>query len=163
MDSLILRTATRYLLPLLLMFSLFVLFRGHNEPGGGFVGGLLAASAIALYAIGFGVEDARRLVRFAPQQFIGVGLLTAVSSTLVSPLFTGRPFMTALWNEQILIPAIGKIGTPFFFDIGVYLTVLGVVLLIIFTLQEELIHEELVDQNATLAPHKKPKHPKPNH
>ncbi len=60
MTSLILSTATRYMLPLLLLFSIFLLLRGHNEPGGGFVGGLVAAAAFALYAIAFDVATARR-------------------------------------------------------------------------------------------------------
>lgn len=137
-ESLILRTTTRILTPLLLLFSLFALFRGHNEPGGGFVGGLLAAAALALYAIGFGVAEARLLLRVRPQTLIGVGLFTAVASALLSPIFLGQPFMTAWWNPEIVAPVIGKLGTPFLFDVGVYITVLGVVLLIIFTLQEEL-------------------------
>jgi L-alanine-DL-glutamate epimerase-like enolase superfamily enzyme len=56
MNSLILRTAARYLLPLLILFSIFLLFRGHNEPGGGFVAGLVAAAAFALYALAADVE-----------------------------------------------------------------------------------------------------------
>lgn len=135
MDSLVLRTATRYLLPLLLLFSVFVLLRGHNEPGGGFVGGLVAASAFALYALAFGVERARQLLSVSPRRLIGLGLLIAVLSGLVGVL-VGDPFMTAQWEERPL-PVVGKLGTPLLFDIGVYLTVIGVVLTIIFALAEE--------------------------
>lgn len=135
MDSLVLRTATRYLLPLLLLFSVFVLLRGHNEPGGGFVGGLVAASAFALYALAFGVERARQLLSVSPRRLIGLGLLIAVLSGLVGVL-VGDPFMTAQWQERPL-PVVGKLGTPLLFDIGVYLTVIGVVLTIIFALAEE--------------------------
>lgn len=135
MDSLVLRTATRYLLPLLLLFSVFVLLRGHNEPGGGFVGGLVAASAFALYALAFGVEHAQQLLSVSPRRLIGLGLLIAVLSGLVGVL-VGDPFMTAQWEERPL-PVVGKLGTPLLFDIGVYLTVIGVVLTIIFALAEE--------------------------
>ena len=66
MRSIVLRTATGYLLPLLLLFSVFALLRGHNEPGGGFVGGLIAAAAYALYAVGYDVESARKILQVNP-------------------------------------------------------------------------------------------------
>jgi len=75
--SLILSTATRLLLPLLLMFSIFLLLRGHNEPGGGFVGGLVAAAAFALHAIAYSVAATRRLLIIDPRALIGTGLLIA--------------------------------------------------------------------------------------
>lgn len=134
MPSLILTTATRYLLPLLLLFSIFILLRGHNEPGGGFVGGLIASSAFALYAFAYDVAQARRALRVEPRLLIGVGLLIAVSSALLS-LFRALPFMTGQWIEEPL-PVLGKVGTPVLFDVGVYLVVVGVVLLIIFSLAE---------------------------
>lgn len=134
-QSLILSTATRYLLPLLLLFSVFLLLRGHNEPGGGFVGGLVAAAAFALYAIALDVQAARVILQVDPRVLIGVGVLTAASSGTIS-LLAGKPFMTALWLKQPL-PVLGKVGTPLLFDVGVYLLVLGVTLMIIFTLVEE--------------------------
>ncbi len=134
MESIVLRTATRYLLPLLLLFSVFVLLRGHNEPGGGFVGGLVAATAFALYAISYGVAPARQLLQITPRRLIGIGLLVAASSGLIGPL-GGDPFMTARWDTRE-IPVIGKLGTPLLFDIGVYLAVIGVSLTIIFALAE---------------------------
>ena len=140
--SLILRTATRYLMPLLLLYSLFTLFRGHNAPGGGFVGGLLAASAFALYAIAFNVTAARRLLWARPHSLIAAGLIVALGSGLVAPLFLQKPFMTSWWYEALSVPVIGKLGTPFFFDIGVYLTVIGVVVLILFTLYDEFTAEQ---------------------
>lgn len=134
MTSLILRTATRYLLPLLLLLSVYLLLRGHNEPGGGFVGGLVAASAYALYMIAFDVETARKILRVDPRQLIAVGLLTASLSAALSWVL-GLPFMTGLWLEQTL-PIIGKLGTPFIFDVGVYFVVVGVCLMILFTVAE---------------------------
>jgi multicomponent Na+:H+ antiporter subunit B len=135
MSSLILSTATRYLLPLLLLFSIFLLIRGHNEPGGGFVGGLVAAAAFALYAIAYGVATAQQTLRLDPGFLIGLGLLLAVGSGLVAVII-GQPFLTGLWHPQP-VPVLGKIGTPLLFDVGVYLTVIGVVLLIIFSLMED--------------------------
>ncbi len=135
--SLILRTATRFLLPLLLLFSLFLLLRGHNSPGGGFVGGLVAAAAFALYALAFDVAAARQLLRIDPRQLIAVGLLVALASGMVAWL-AREPFMTGQWS-YITVLGIGPVplGTPLIFDLGVYLVVVGVMLTIILSLAEE--------------------------
>lgn len=135
--SIILRTSTRYLMPLLLLFSVFLLLRGHNEPGGGFIGGLVAAAAFSLYAVAYSVRDARALIRVEPQTLIGTGLLVALTSGVV-PLVAGREFLTGMWGGARL-PVIGDIylGTPVFFDIGVYLVVIGISLMDVFTLAEE--------------------------
>lgn len=143
MMSLILSTATRYLLPLMLLFSVFLLLRGHNNPGGGFIAGLVAAAAFSLYAIANDVRAARALVRARPQTLLGAGLLLALLSGLFS-LFAGRDFMTGVWGE-IHLPLVGEValGTPLFFDIGVYLVVIGVALMDVFTLAEETVSEEM--------------------
>jgi multicomponent Na+:H+ antiporter subunit A len=133
--SLLLRIAARHLFPLLLLFSVFVLLRGHNAPGGGFVGGLVAAAAFALYLLAYGLAAARRLLRVEPPLLIGLGLLFAAGSGLPA-VAAGRPFLTALWGHAAL-PAIGAPGTPLLFDGGVYLVVLGIVLLMLFALSEE--------------------------
>jgi multicomponent Na+:H+ antiporter subunit B len=135
MKSLILQTASRYLMVLLVIFSVFVLLRGHNEPGGGFVGGLLIAGAFALYALAYEAKEARRLLRLDPRTIIGLGLVTAAGSGLAA-VWHGQPFLTGLWLPYP-IPFLGKLGTVFFFDLGVYLVVLGTTLLVLFTLEEE--------------------------
>jgi len=134
-SSLILCTATRFLLPIILMFSFFILLRGHNEPGGGFIGGLVAASAFALYAISHGVTYAQQLLKVNPIKLIASGLIIALSSGLFA-VIKGSNFMQGYWSE-FKFPVIGKIGTPLIFDIGVYFLVLGIALLIIFSLAEE--------------------------
>lgn len=137
MNSLILRVATRFMLPLLLLFSVFLLLRGHNSPGGGFSGGLVAACAFVLYAIAFGVPDARRAIGADMRTVIGAGLLVALGSGLLGML-VGRPLMTGLWVKSSL-RGMGEIhiGTPLIFDLGVYLVVVGVALAIILPLVEE--------------------------
>ena len=135
MDSPILRSATRFLLPLMLLFSLFLLVRGHNEPGGGFVGGLVAATAFALVLLSEGLATARRLLRTDPLGFVAAGLLVALLSG-VPPLLRGWPAMTGSWLK-VPLPVVGKIGSPVVFDVGVYLVVLGIVLSILFALAEE--------------------------
>ncbi|MEW6299664.1 MAG: Na+/H+ antiporter subunit B [Thermodesulfobacteriota bacterium] len=135
MTSLILSTAARFLLPLMLLFSLFLLLRGHNDPGGGFVGGLVAAAAFVLYALAYGAAAAQRVLHVRPRALIGAGLLCALGSGAVA-LVDRRPFLTGLWGAQD-VPVIGKVGTPLLFDVGVYVVVVGVTLLIMFSLAEE--------------------------
>jgi multicomponent Na+:H+ antiporter subunit B len=135
MKSLILQTASRYLMVLLVIFSVFILLRGHNEPGGGFVGGLLIAGAFALYGLAYTPNTARRLLRLDPRTIIGVGLVTAAGSGLAA-VWHGQPFLTGQWLPY-RIPFLGKLGTVFFFDVGVYLVVLGTTLLVLLTLEEE--------------------------
>lgn len=134
MPSLVLATATRYLLPLLLLFSVFLLLRGHNEPGGGFVGGLAASAAFVLFAIAFGVSETRQVLGFHPRTLLGGGLCLATLSGLPA-VAGGRPYMTGVWSP-LEIPAVGKLGTPLLFDAGVYLVVVGMVLMIVFELAE---------------------------
>jgi multicomponent Na+:H+ antiporter subunit B len=134
MTSIILSTATRLLLPLMLLFSVFLLFRGHNEPGGGFVGGLVAAAAFTLYALAHGPERARRALGLDPAALVAAGLGLAVLSGAIG-LFLGQPAMTAQWLDMPL-PVVGKLGTPILFDTGVYLVVLGIALIIELSLME---------------------------
>lgn len=137
MVSLILATATRLLFPLLLLFSIFLLLRGHNEPGGGFAGGLVAAAAFVLYAIANDPLTMRRALRFEPRTFIGGGLLMALFSGIPG-LFGGASYLSGVW-ATLYWPDVFKIklGTPLFFDIGVYLVVLGVTLMILLPMEEE--------------------------
>jgi multisubunit Na+/H+ antiporter MnhB subunit len=141
MRSSILQTATRFLMPLLLLFALFLLLRGHNEPGGGFVGGLVVAASFVLYAMAYGVDAGRRALLVDPSTLLGGGLLIALVSGVPAALI-GRPFMTALWTNIGLGSGALDVGTPLVFDVGVFLTVIGVVLTIVFTLADVTLSEE---------------------
>ncbi len=135
MDSVILRTATRALITLLMLLSIWLFLRGHNAPGGGFIGGLVGASAFALYAIAYGVESARKALPFKPNYILGLGLFTAVLSGWFSlPFF--QNFLTGLWLKFKFFGETIKLGTPILFDFGVYLVVIGVVLTLILSLEE---------------------------
>ena len=134
MNSTILKTASSYLLPILLLFSIFILLRGHYNPGGGFVGGLIAAIAFVLHSFTHGTEATLKLLRAHPSAFIPVGLGLAAAS-MFAPMLGGEPVMTALWFEEPL-PVIGMIGSALFFDLGVYVVVIGVVLTILFTIAQ---------------------------
>ena len=140
MISSILQTATRLLMPLLLLFALFLLFRGHNAPGGGFVSGLVVAAAFVLHASAYGVAASRRVLMVAPTTLLPVGLLVALGSGVPAVLL-GRPYMTALWTTVGPQTARISVGTPLVFDIGVCIAVIGVVLTIIFTLADVTLEE----------------------
>lgn len=134
MKTVILHTTVKLLMPLFFLFSVFLLFRGHNLPGGGFIGGLLAAIALFLHSMVFGVEETLKRYHLHPRKIIAVGLLTSLVSVMIS-LFMGLTFFTGVWSS-FQLPLIGNLGTPMFFDIGVYLVVVGVVLNITFVLTE---------------------------
>lgn len=135
MISVLLQAGARHLFPVQLAFSLFLLLRGHNLPGGGFIGGLVASASVALWAIAFDVEHARNRTLLAPSKWLGMGLLTAgISGTW--PLTRGEPYMESLWTGHIVIPLVGKLslGTPLLFDIGIYMTVFGATTAIMFSI-----------------------------
>jgi multicomponent Na+:H+ antiporter subunit B len=124
MRTLIFRTIAPGLTSLMLLFSVFVLLRGHNDPGGGFIGGLIAVAAVAIYGIAFGVPVARRALYFQPLAISGAGLLLSAASGLVS-LAYDAPFLTGVWTSVHLFGAEVDVSTVMAFDIGVYLVVLG--------------------------------------
>jgi multicomponent Na+:H+ antiporter subunit B len=137
LSSLILRTAIRILLPLLLLFSVFLFIRGHNQPGGGFVAGLVAAAAFSLYALAYDAAAARSLLRVNPRALIGSGLLLAAGSGLFGFL-SGAPYLTGQWLTLAgSRPTALEVGTPLLFDLGVCLVVIGVSLTAILSLAEE--------------------------
>lgn len=138
MNSLILHTATRLLIGVMVLFSLFLFFRGHDEPGGGFIGGLVGAGAFTLYAIAFGTDAARRVLRIHPITLIAYGLLALVISGLI-PMITGDPFLTGKWLFIEWGAVEAKLSTPLIFDIGVYLCVVGFIVTVIFALEEEKV------------------------
>ncbi len=135
MKTIILRTASTYLLPLLLLFSVFILLRGHYLPGGGFIGGLIASIAFILHGSANGQENTKTLLRVHPGFLMPVGLTIAFLSGITGMVSSGNEFMTGMWFKGP-IPVIGLVGTPLFFDIGVYLVVVGVTLTIIMTISE---------------------------
>lgn len=139
MNSIILRAGTRYLAGLLLVFSVYMLLRGHNEPGGGFIGGLIGATGFILHAIACGVAEARRAIRVEPQNIAAVGLGVALLAGSYAAAF-GDALFTGQW--LFIAPTEDFKGWPLsnvlFFDIGVYLVVLGSVLTLVFAMEEEI-------------------------
>lgn len=134
-------TTARGLFHITLMISVWMAFRGHNAPGGGFIGGLVAASAFVMVYLARGSDALRRTVRITPSTLIGLGLAISVITGLV-PVMLGEQLLE---SDLIpfTVPVIGdiKLATSVIFDLGVYLLVVGVVLLVISELGTEATHD----------------------
>lgn len=135
MRTVIFRSIAPYLTSLMLLFSIFVLLRGHNEPGGGFIGGLIAASALAIYGIACGVAPVRRAIRFHPMGISAFGLFIGAFAGVLS-MFAGVPFMSGLWIYPTLFGVELALSSVLVFDIGVYLVVVGAISSIALALEE---------------------------
>jgi monovalent cation:proton antiporter len=137
MSSLILTTVTRLVFFVVLLFSLYLLLRGHNNPGGGFIAGVMTALAILLQSIASDLHSVRLVLRAEPRLLTGVGLLIAFMTGVVPMLF-GYPFLTSTFGH-LHAPWLGEVelASAFFFDLGVYGVVVGGTLLMIMTLAEE--------------------------
>jgi multicomponent Na+:H+ antiporter subunit B len=129
MNTPIFRTMAPAISLLMVVFSVVILLRGHNDPGGGFIGGLIAASAAAISGMAFGVGAVRKTLRFNPIVFVGFGVMLAGASGLLSAAF-GMPFLTALWLPGYLF------GVPGLFDIGVYFVVFGTLTAVALALED---------------------------
>jgi multicomponent Na+:H+ antiporter subunit B len=139
MNSIILVAGTRLLVALFLVFSVFMLLRGHNEPGGGFIGGLIAATGFVIYAIACGTDAARRALRVAPERIamagLGIALFAGVAAVLDGEVFfTGQWFFIGATETDKGLP----LSTVLIFDIGVYLVVMGSIMSLSFALEESV-------------------------
>ena len=133
----ILDESVRIIFHAVLIGSLYLLFVGHNQPGGGFVGGLVAGAAVSLRYLAGGIDDVRSISRFQPWTILGTGLLVAVITALV-PLLRGEPVLTSL-GRDVELPVLGSFyaSSTLVFDIGVYLVVVGLVLMVFEAFGEE--------------------------
>lgn len=130
MSTVIFRTMAPVLSVVLVAFSLVVLLRGHNAPGGGFIGALIATSAVVIYGVAYGIGEVRRLLRVHPLVIGSAGLLIAGASGLAG-LGSGFSYLTGIWLPMSVF------GTPGLFDIGVYLTVFGSLAAVVLALEDE--------------------------
>lgn len=128
--SLIVDITARLILPSALLFSVHLLLVGHDRPGGGFVGGLVAGAAIALLYVAGGVDEVRDMSPAPPWTVLGAGLAIA-ASTAVVPALLGQPVLDS-WKLEADLPVLGhaKVGSALIFDVGVALVVVGLVLMI---------------------------------
>ena len=134
MNTVILRTLAPMIVAIMLVFSVYVCLRGHNEPGGGFIGGLIAAASMGVFAMASGVAEVRRALRVDPMAIASFGVLMAAASGLMS-LFIDAPFMTSIWLYLKLGETSVPLSTPLFFDLGVYCVVFGTLSTIALSLE----------------------------
>jgi len=134
MNSVILQLATPYIRSLLIFFALVALLRGHNNPGGGFIGGLLAALSIVFSTFAFNRRKVQKKIKIEPGDYVAIGLAFFLLSFLPS-IFKSQLLMKGIW-VSIPMGALGQLelGSPLLFDIGVFMAVIGVVLIFFFTL-----------------------------
>ncbi len=135
MNTVLFRSMAPFLVSLMLLFSIFVLLRGHNLPGGGFIGGLIAVCALAILGISGGVSSVRRALKIQPLGIAAIGLLVSLLAGLVS-MPAGVPFMTGLWVYPQIFGTEVPLSTPMLFDLGVYLVVVGSITSIALALEE---------------------------
>ena len=135
MRTVIFRSIAPFLTSLMVLFSIFVLLRGHNEPGGGFIGGLIAASALAIYGIACGVAPVRRAIYFHPMGISAFGLFMAAMAGVLS-VVAGVPYMSGLWIYPELFGVELALSSVLVFDVGVYLVVVGAIGSIALALEE---------------------------
>ncbi len=135
--SVILQTTARVLVPLMLLFSVFIFFRGHNESGGGFIGGLLVVGSIAMYALAYGVTETARTMRVKPPDLIAAGVFCATAAGVIA-LLVGDTFLTGVWVD-IPLPGgeVYALGSALLFDLGVYFGVSGAGMAILFSLESQ--------------------------
>ena len=133
----LLATGTRTMVPTLVLFSVFLLVVGHDFPGGGFAGGLIAASALLLVYLSFGTRGLRMVFPFDASATLGMGLGLALLAGIVGLLFAGT--FLAYTYATITAPILGqvKISSLLLFDLGVYIVVIGLVATAVLRLGSE--------------------------
>lgn len=136
-NNMMLQTLARLIILIVLSFSIYLLLAGHNSPGGGFIGGLMTASAILILYLSFGLNSIKKVIRFDYIKIIGIGLLFASVTGVISMVF-GLPYLKQFF-DYFTLPILGEVEltTALPFDLGVYFVVLASALAIILTIAED--------------------------
>lgn len=134
-DSFIFRITIRYAFFFINFFSLYLLLRGHNFPGGGFIAGLVTAISLVLLSMAVGLKEINRIIRVDPVRVAAAGLLLASAAAGVPALF-GRTFFEHAEVHFYNVPVYEELhlGTTLLFDTGVFLVVVGVVAKLMFVM-----------------------------
>lgn len=127
MRSLILRAIAQGVLPVTTLFALFLLVRGHDAPGGGFIAGLITSAAIVLQSLAFGFEATAHHLRAVVRPAAPVGLALAALTGLLGPLAGDALLTHSHWHVPLGAETSVHLSTTLIFDVGVYLAVVGAV------------------------------------
>lgn len=138
MRNILLEKIVKLFLKVMLIFSVYLLFRGHNNPGGGFISGIIASTGFIFYAIIFGTGSVKKMIGLSSRKWMGLGLLVVLITAILPVLFS-KEVLTSLWVPGDF-PILGAlhIGTPLLFDTGVFLVVSGMILTIVISIMEVL-------------------------
>ncbi|WP_342439608.1 Na+/H+ antiporter subunit A [Paenibacillus sp. FSL L8-0436] len=133
-NDVILQTMSKGIVLIILTFSLYLFFAGHNHPGGGFIGALMTSAALVLMAVAFGMDTVRKVIPVNYRLITGTGLLIAIVTASGSFIFNA-PFLShAFGHFQLPILGDTELATAVLFDLGVYLAVVGVTMNIILSI-----------------------------
>ncbi|MBO1199930.1 Na+/H+ antiporter Mnh2 subunit B [Staphylococcus simiae] len=136
-NDVVLKTITKLVVFILLTFGFYVFFAGHDNPGGGFIGGLVFSSAFILMFLAFNVSDVLESLPIDFKALMGIGSLMSVI-TAIAPTFFGQPFLSQ-YDATIAIPLFGSIHvtTVTVFELGILLSVVGVIVTVMLALSGE--------------------------
>ena len=133
----VLDVSVRVIVPAVFLGSLWLLLAGHNQPGGGFVGGIVASSAVALRYVSGGIREVRSLSRAQPWTVLGAGILLAALTAAVPLAFGDDVLESAVFEGDVPVLGHVKATSALAFDIGVYLVVVGLVLMVFESFGDE--------------------------
>ncbi len=149
--SVILDEADRWLFHVILLVSVYITFRGHNAPGGGFAGGLIAGCGFVLRFLAQGAGQVSRTLRVAPTTLIGSGMLLAIA-TAAAPLLGADPLIeSTIWKFDVPLIGTVKLVSSSIFDLGVYVLVIGVVVAVLLALGSDAAAELGDDDRAEVS------------
>jgi multisubunit Na+/H+ antiporter MnhB subunit len=132
--------------------SVYLVFAGHNHPGGGFVGGLVAGGGIAVRYVVGGIDDVRHLARFRPWTILGTGVLTAAATAVVPIMFGRAALESGSWELDLPVFRHVKVSTVTVFDLGVYVAVIGLVLMVFEAFGDEYMPDPPATTSAPSRP-----------
>ena len=140
--SILVDVVTRLLFPSMMLLSAYFFFSGHNAPGGGFAGGLVAALALTLRYLAGGRREAEETLPVHPGKVLGIGIMFTTAAA-VAPMFFGMPPLTSSYAE-FDVPLIGDVTVPsaLIFDAGVYIIVVGLIMHVLASMGAYLDREE---------------------
>ncbi|KGA97126.1 cation:proton antiporter [Alkalihalobacillus alcalophilus ATCC 27647 = CGMCC 1.3604] len=136
-NDVLLQTITRVVVIIILIFSVYLFLAGHNSPGGGFIGGLMTASALLLMYLVFDIKSIKKTLKINFEAVIGIGLIITIVTGFIG-VFNGDAYLTQYF-EYFQLPILGEteLTTALPFDLGIYLVVVSIALTIILAIAED--------------------------